>query len=167
MTEPDIIREELVELSVIRAITTALPLFGYVLSGDGQNVLFREAFPTPTERAAELTMTTLAFGFNIDDGGEEAEMGTNLTKYVHTLVCWTFATSPTFGKRLAYTIKHIARMNLDSIALLDFNQQPDSPQIDTLTVRRVQSRHEVNNSARPWDKYVWTTSIAVQDVAFP
>lgn len=168
MAEPALIREELVELSVLRAITLGLPDYGYVLSpGDGANVLVREAFPTPDERAEELTITTLAFGFNIDDGGEEAELGSNLTRYVHTLMCWSFGLEPRFTRRLAHTIKNIARRNLDSIPLYDFNQADPAPQIDTLRVMKTQVRHQVNNSPRPWDQYVWTTALSVRDYAYP
>src|SRR5438309_9259392 len=117
VTEPALIREELVEMSVMRCIATGLPDYGYVLTNGaepqpGATLLMREAFPTPEERGQELTVTTLAFGFNIDDGGEAAELGTNLTRYVHTLVCWTFALEPRFGRRVAHTAKNIARRNL-------------------------------------------------------
>lgn len=170
MPEPDMIREELVEASVLRAITTGLPDYGYVLGPDptlgGANLFVREAFPTPDERGEELKITTLAFGFNIDDGGEPAEMGSNLTKYVHTLMCWTFGVEPRFARRVANTLKNVVRRNLDSIPLLDFNQDP-AVQIGTLTVMKAQVRHEVNNSPRPWDQYVWTTSISVRDYAYP
>ena len=170
-TEPALIREELVELSVLRAITMGLPDYGYVVANGtgnttGANVLVREAFPSPEERGEELTITTVAFGFNIDDGGEAAELGTNLTRYVHTLMCWTFALEPRFGRRLAHTIKNIARRTLDALPLYDFNQDSD-PQIDTLLVMKTQVRHQVNNSVRPWDQYVWTTSLAVQDFYYP
>jgi hypothetical protein len=168
MAEPDILREELVELSVMRAITAGLPDFGYTLSGSDQDVKVREAFPTATERGEELTMTTLAFGFNSDDGGEQAELGSNLTRQESTLVCWVFALEPAFGRRLGFSVKHIARRYGDSIPLYDFNETPDDPpKIDTLQVLRVQTRHEVNNSVRPWDRYVWTTAIVVRDIYYP
>lgn len=165
-----LIREELVEASVMRAITLGLPDYGYTLASGNDpttgDVYVREAFPTPEERTEELAVTTLAFGFSIDDGGEPAEMGSNLTRYVHTLVCWTFATDGGFGRRLAHTIKNIARRNLDVLPLYDFNQA-DDPIIDALAVMKVQTRHEVNNSPRPWDRYVWTTAISVRDIAYP
>ena len=158
-------------MSVMRCIATGLPDYGYVVengsnSVPGANILLREAFPTPDERNGELLITTIAFGFNIDDGGEPAELGTNLTRYVHTLMCWTFALEPRFGRRLAHTIKNIARRTLDALPLYDFNQDSD-PQIDTLLVMKTQVRHQVNNSVRPWDQYVWTTSLAVQDFYYP
>jgi hypothetical protein len=171
VTEPALIREELVEMSVMRAITVGLPDYGYVLANGASpppnaNLLVREAFPTPEERGQELTITTVAFGFNIDDGGEAAEMGSNLTRYTHTLMCWTFGLELRFARRVAHTVKNIARRNFDHIPLLDFNQASD-PQIDALTVMATQVRHEVNNSPRPWDQYVFSTGITVRDYCFP
>lgn len=172
VTEPQLLREELVEMSVMRCIAVGLPDYGYVVANGtgaivpGANILLREAFPTPEERGQELTITTLAFGFNIDDGGREAEMGTNLTRYDHTLTCWTFGLEPRFTRRVAHTIKNIARRNLDMIPLYDFNQSND-PQIAALQVERTQVRHEINNSPRPWDQYVYTTALVVRDYAYP
>ena len=172
VTEPQLLREELVEMSVMRCISVGLPDYGYVVA-NGQNsippnanILLREAFPTPDERGQELTITTIAFGFNIDDGGEPAELGTNLTRYVHTLMCWTFGLEMRFTRRVAHTIKNIARRRLDIIPLYDFNQDPEV-EIDALSVMRTQVRHEVNNSPRPWDQYVFTTSLAVRDIYYP
>jgi len=167
-----LLREELVEYSVLRAIRAGLPAYGYtLLLADRSNLAsanleVREAFPTPEERSAELGITTLAFGFNVDDGGRLMELGSNLTEYTHTLTCWTFGLEPHFARRVAHTIKHIARGGNDSIPLLDFNQDGD-PQIGVLPVEKVPVQHQVNSSARPWDRYVWTSAIVVQDVFFP
>lgn len=172
MTEPKILREELVEQSVMRAITAGLPDYGYTLLAlDGSNVssanvFVREAFPTPEERNEELKITTLAFGFNVDDGGRPMELGSNLTEYTHTLTVWTFALDPQFGRRVADAVKHIARRNSDVLPLYDFNLDGD-PQIDALIVDKAQKKHELNNSPRPWDRYVWTVAITVQDVYYP
>jgi len=160
-------------MSVMRCITTGLPDYGYVLAQNGQNLpqpgtnlLVREAFPTPEERTEELVVTTVAFGFNIDDGGEPAEMGSNLTRYTHTLMCWTFGLEMDFARRVAHTIKNIARRDYDHIPLLDFNQDTE-PEIDALIVMATQVRHEVNNSPRPWDQYVFSTGISVRDYCYP
>lgn len=174
-----LLREELVEASVLRAITAGLPDYGMVLQtggfdGGAPNVVVREAFPTPDERNAELTATTLAFGFNVDDGGEPAEMGTSLTHYMHTLTCWVFALEPRFGRKVAYALQHIARRgggayNLlpDTLALLDFNANPAAPPVlDALLVYKAQTEHQANQSPRPWDRFVWTCSIVVRDTAY-
>lgn len=162
-----ILREELVEYSVLRKIREGLPTYGFVLSpAEGANLTLREAFPTPEERLEALAITTVCFGFNIDDGGREMELGSTLTEYTHTLEVWTFATEPHFGRRVAHSLKHIVRKGGDLIPLLDFNQEGD-PQIDAMIVHKAQVQHQANSSVRPWDQYVWTTAIAVQDTFYP
>lgn len=163
-----VLREELVEYSILEAIKIglALPEFGFTLEGEGQNIELRESFPTPSERTQELKTTTVAFGFNMDDGGKEMELGSSLTEYVHTIEVWTFATEPHLGRRVAHAIKHIVRRNSDIISILDFNQE-GNPVIDYLIVNSAQAKHQANNSARPWDQFVWTTSIRVTDVYVP
>lgn len=170
MTE--LLREELVEASVLRCLTTGLPHYGMVLQTNGfdgpaPNVVVREAFPSPEERDSELTATTLAFGFNVDDGGTPAELGSTLTRYTHTLMCWVFALEPRFGRKIAYAIQHVCRVNIDLIPLLDFNADPaNPPEIDALNTLAVQVQHQANNSPRPWDRYVWTASINVRDTYY-
>jgi hypothetical protein len=161
-----IIREELLEYSLLQRIREGLPAFGFTLAGEGRDLDIREAFPTPEERSKELTITTLAFGFNIDDGGKPAELGSTLTEYTHTIMCWTFGLEPRFARRVAHSIKHILRGGDGTLPLLDFNQVGD-PAIDNLEVLKAQVQHQMNASPRPWDQYVWTTSINVRDVYFP
>lgn len=164
MTE--LLREELVEYSALQKIKDGLPTYGFDLEEPNQNVRLREAFPTPVERNGELEMTTVAFGFNIDDGGRLVELGSDLTEYTHTLMVWTFATEPRFGRRLAHAIKHVFRTGQAEIDLLNFNAEGNPP-IDVLRVQKAQVQHQVNNSPRPWDQYVWTTSINLQDIFVP
>lgn len=161
-----IIREELMEYSVLQRIREGLPDYGFTLSGEGQDIDLREAFPTPQERGKELEMTTVAFGFSIDDGGKPAELGSSLTEYTHTVMVWTFGTAPAFARRCAHSIKHIMRGGDGTLPLLDFNQD-GNPAIDNLLVLKAQVAHQVNNSSRPWDQYVFTTAINVQDIYFP
>ena len=162
-----ILREENVEYSMLQAIREGLPDYGFVIApAGGANIVLREAFPTPEERSEPLTMTTVAFGFNIDDGGREMELGSNLTEYRHTLEVWTFATEPRLGRRVAHSIKHIVRKEDDNVPLLDFNQE-ENPVIDALLVLKAQVTHQANASPRPWDQFVWTTSIQVQDSFYP
>jgi hypothetical protein len=171
------LREGLVEASVRRQLVTLLPTYGIVLKPEGfaggaPNVIFREEFPAPDEREEPLAATTIAFGFSTDDGGYPAEMGTSLTAYVHTITAWVFAIEPRFGKMVADALKHCARIGggayglPDTIPLLDFNADPLAPpQIDVLLTLSAQAAHQGNNSVRPWDKYVWTTTINVRDTA--
>lgn len=162
-----ILREELVEYSALQYLREGLPGYGVVLApAGGATAVLREAFPTPEERQAELTETTIALSFNIDDGGRLMELGSNLTRYVHTLEVWVFATEPRFGKHLAHAIKHVYRTGNASIPLHDYNAN-ENPVIDQILVDKAQVQHMVNNSTRPWDRYVWKTSVKVQDDTFP
>lgn len=172
------LREELVEASVRRQLVTLLPNYGLTMKTDGfvgpaPNVVFRESFPAPDEREKELTATTIAFGMSADDGGMPAELGTTLTRYVHTIQAWVFALEPRFGRHVASAIKHAARIGQgqwglpDVIPLLDFNSDPTGDtQIDIMPVLAVQEAHVGNSSIRPWDKYLWSVNISVQDIAY-
>lgn len=161
-----LLREDLVELSVLRKIKEALPDFDYILApASGATLDVREAFPTPEERTKELEITTLAFGFNIDDGGRDVEMGSTLTEYKHTLVAWIFGTEPRFARQVAQSIKHIMRKADDAIPLLNFAEEGNPP-IDVLRVDKVQVQHQANSSQRPWDQYVWTASSVVADTYY-
>jgi hypothetical protein len=158
-----ILREDMVELSILRKIKQGLPAFGYILAPEaGATLEVKEAFPTPEERTKELTITTLAFGFNIDDGGREAELGSTLTEYRHTLMAWIFGLEPRFARQVAQSIKHILRDSDDSVPLLNFEEEGE-PQIDTLRIDKVQVQHQANSSQRPWDQYVWTSTAVVCD----
>jgi hypothetical protein len=158
-----ILREDLVELSVLRKIKESLPEYEYVLSPEPKaNLLVKEMFPTPEERTAELKINTLAFGFNIDDGGKDVELGSTLTEYQHTLVAWVFGMEPRIARQIANSIKHILRKADDAVPLLDFSQE-GNPQIDVLRINKVQVQHQGNNSERPWDQYVWTATSVVCD----
>lgn len=164
-----ILREQLVEFSMLRAVKEGLelPEYGFVIApASGATVLVREAFPTPDERSEPLEITTVAFGFSVDDGGVPMELGSNLTKYRHTFTVWVFGTSMEFAKQVASSIKHILRTNDDLVPLYDFNQEGD-PQIDALLIDRVQTEHQGNSSPRPWDQYVYTTSAVAEDTYYP
>jgi hypothetical protein len=161
-----ILREDLVEMSVLRKLKEALPEYGYILSPEPKaDLLVKEMFPTPEERTAELKINTLAFGFNIDDGGREAEMGSTLTEYKHTLVAWVFGMEPRIARQIANSVKHIMRRSDDAIPLLNFAAE-GNPQIDVLRTDKCQVMHQGNNSQRPWDQYVWTATTVLTDTYY-
>lgn len=168
-----LLREELMKFSILQHIREAMPEYGFVLATQVEPTIepadatvdVRLAFPTPGERTEEMNITTVAFGFNIDDGGKEGELGSTLTTYIHTVEVWVFGTEPAIAERVAYAIKSIARKGDDTIDLLDFNQE-DNPMIDSLLVHKVQTQHQANASPRPWDQFCWTTTIQVEDTFY-
>lgn len=161
-----ILREECAEYSLLQMLREKLPNYGFILTPEeGATIDLREAFPTPEERLEELKITTVALGFHVDDGGRLMELGSSLTEYTHIIEVFVFATDPAFGKHLAHSIKHVVRKD-DTVPLLDFNQE-ENPQIDVLLVEKAQVQHQANSSPRPWDEYVWTCTVSIQDTFYP
>lgn len=156
-----ILREDMVEQSVQDFVRLKLADFNY----DGDNINIRDAFPTPEERSQPLTQTQLAVGFNFDDGGRPAELGSNLTRFVHTIQFWVFALRPRMGKNLANSIKQIVWAE-GMLPLKDISQDAQ-PVIDSLTILRAQVAHQISQSPRPWDQNVWTVAVQVEDTYYP
>lgn len=153
-------REDLIEASCYTFVKAKLVDYSYDDTGGG-NVIIREAFPSPTERAGELLTTTVAVNMHFDDGGRGIELGSNLTQYIHTLEYWVFAINTRMGRNLANVVKAIIRHE-GAIPLLDV-AQPTPPQIDALVVDRVAVTRQVNSSPRPWDENVWTCTVHLYD----
>lgn len=161
-----LLREDLVYYSILRKLKEELPEFGYVLAPEEKaDLLVREAWPTPEERTKELTINTLALSLAVDDGGRDAELGSTLTEYRHTIEGVVFGLELSFAFQVAQAVKHILRESDDAIPLLDFSQEGD-PQIDTLRIDKVQVKHLPNNAARPWDQYVYGVACVVTDTYY-
>lgn len=153
-------REDLIEESCYRFVKARLADYSYDDTGSG-NVIIREAFPSPTERAGELLKTTVAVSMHFDDGGKGIELGSNLTQYVHTLEYWIFAINTRMGRNLANVVKAIVRHE-GAVPLLDVSQSA-APVIDSLIVERAAVTRQVNSSPRPWDENVWTCTVHLFD----
>lgn len=151
-------REDKIEDSVMKTVADALPAFNYI---EGDNVHVREAFPTPQERAQELTITTLAMGFQFDDGGRALEMGSDFYRFDHTIEWWVFATSPDIGKNLAAVVRHIM-LSPGVIPIQDFSQD-GAPEEGYLTVYRSARGRQIAVQPRPWDENVWTVTSRAWD----
>jgi hypothetical protein len=79
-------REDKIEQTISNLVRQKLTDHDYI----PEVVDLREAFPTADERAQELTKSQVAVGFSFDDGGLQAEMGTDLRVYTHTVEFWSF-----------------------------------------------------------------------------
>lgn len=161
-----ITREEVVEQSVTDFVRGELVAIGYPDS----DVKIRETFPTATERASEMEVTTVAVGFNFDDGGRPVEMGSDLTLRIYNIEFWTFGLTPEFGRNVANVIKHVVESNGLLIPLRDIRVKDDPPVIDQLIVmedRGVRVQRQIPRDPRPWDANVYTTTLRVEDYYYP
>lgn len=159
-----ITREDAVTQSAQDFVQDGLVTLGYT-SG---KVLMRDAFPTPNERATELSITTVATGFSFDDGGRPAEMGSDLLLRVCTIEFWVFGTTPEYGSNVAHVIRRLFEEDY-RLPLKDIRDL-EKPVIDYLTVfepRGIIVQRQIANDPRPWDMNVWTTMVKLEDYYSP
>lgn len=160
-----ITREQQVAQSVQDFVREALVAAGYGPS----LVKIRDAFPTLEERSQPLTVTTVALGFNFDDGGRKIELGSDLTLRSYTITFWTFGLTGEQGENVATTIRAILEDSGYLIPLKDIGTagQPVIDQLEIPDDRGIQVTRQAAVDPRPWDTYVWTTIVKVEDTYYP
>lgn len=159
-----ITREDLIEQSTTNFVREGMTAANYV----PRIAEVREAFPTPTERDGTLTKTQIALGFNFDDGGRLAEMGSDLTEYLHTIEVWVFGRTPAEGRNTANAIKALILI-ADTIPIIDVrdNARPVLDQLVKPDRQPVVVSRQLAAEPRPWDRYVWTATIRLYDTYSP
>lgn len=125
-------------------------------------VIFLDAFPYDRWQEGEtLDQNYVAVGFNFDDGGRAAEMGSDLVKRVYTIEFFVFALSAVWASNLANAVKFSVdvegRIPLKNVAVAG------APIIDYLLVRRASAERQVIPDPEPFQQFVWTAHIEVED----
>lgn len=109
-----------------------------------------------------LDTNYIAAGFNFDDEGRQAELGSNLKERLYTIEFFVVGRDATWGKALAQAIKFSLEGEYDLIPLLDITQEA-RPQIDTLVVVGVNAEEQPIPNPAPWQEHIWLTTLRVQD----
>lgn len=133
-----------------------------------QIVDVRDTFPAENERATELSKTQVATGFQFDDGGVKIELGSDLTRRIYSVEFWTFATSAQRGENIAQYMRAV--LEASGLVPLKDIAEPGRPVIDQLVVmdeRGVRVERQFNTDPRPWDRFVWTTTVKIEDIFYP
>jgi hypothetical protein len=157
-------REQQVKQSTQDHVRAALDAAGYT-----DIVEMRDSFPTPDERAQPLQKTTVSLGFQFDNGGTKMELGSDLTRRVHTIEFWTFGITDGQAQNVAYAIRAILEDNGGLIPLLKI-EDPAKPVIDQLIVlddAAITVDRQLSNDPRPWDRFVYSTRVKIEDVYYP
>lgn len=158
-------REDKIEQTLTNFVREKLTTYNYI-----PNVCdLREAFPSPEERAQPMDKSQVATGFTFDNGGEPAELGTELTRYTHTVEWWSFGINETEGQNTANFIKLLFRSNM-TIPLLDIGGDDEDVVIGYLEIpdaRSVSTARQISRNPFPWDRWVWSTTIKIQDTYTP
>lgn len=153
-------REDLIEQSVQDFLKAALITRGYALDEPDGPVELVETFPY--HLTGELTKNYVAVGFNFDDEGRAAELGSDLKVREYTIQFWIFGQTKAWAKNLANVVKFAAEAEHNRIPLKDYEQSGD-PVIDYLCVNAASTERQIAPDPEPWQEYVWTTTVVVED----
>jgi hypothetical protein len=149
-------REDLVEQSVTDYVRNAVFV---ERNYPAEQVELLESFPFKMEA---FEKNYIALGFNFDDDGTQAELGSDLLRRIYTLEFWVFGQTTTYARNLANIVKFAAQKE-QSIPLKDISQDP-APIIDYMEVLGVSAQRQIVPDPEPFQQYVWTTVVRVEDV---
>lgn len=152
-----ITREDLVEQSVQDYVRHAL--FDLRDTPEDQ-VEILDAFPF-NRFEGQLERNYVAMGFNFDDGGTQAELGSDLKVRLYTLQFFVFGLTPVLARNLANQIKFAA--DSEGVIPLKDIAQAGGPVIDALVVLSASAERQIIPSPEPWQENVWTSTVRVED----
>lgn len=153
-------REDFVIQSVQDYLRERLEARGY--RADDQFFLL-DAY-TGGEIASPLQKSYIASGFNFDDGGRQAELGSALVSRIYTIEFFVFGTTATWGRNLANAIKFSLEFD-GIIPLLDITRPRPHPETgEVLTLDSVSAERQVIQDPAEYQRYVWTVHLKVEDI---
>lgn len=150
-----ITREDLISQSVMDHAVAGIAARGYP---DSQ-VAFLESFPYTM--TGQLEKNLIAAGFDFDDLGEQAELGTALKRRLYTIEFFIFGMTKTYARNLANALKFVlegdGRIPLKNIADLS------APIIDYLIVEGASAHRQIIPDPDPFQEFVYTTTVKLYD----
>jgi hypothetical protein len=153
-------REDYVVQSVQNYLKLRLEERGYT---EGDHYTLIDAF-TGGEIESPLKKSHVASGFNFDDGGRQAELGSSLVTRVYTIEFFVFGVTATWGRNLAQAIKFALERD-GIIPLVDIAQPHPHPATgEVLTLESVSAERQVIQDPADWQRYVWTVHLKVEDI---
>lgn len=164
-------REDIVVQSVQDFIRDELDARGY--TADKLEVL--DAYDT-TEFDGPLDKQYVALGFGFDDGGRQAELGSDLRTRTYNIEFYTFATDAQWGRNIASLIRDLIDAQERGIPLKDYNQaagDPDNaPVVDYLQMaedaagRGARAERVTVVDPKPYQQFAWLTQVRVSDTYY-
>lgn len=152
-----ITREDMVEQSVQDYVRHALfQLRDYPES----QVEILDSFPFGRFEGP-LEKNYVAMGFNFDDGGEQAELGSDLKRRLYTIQFFIFGLTTVYARNLANAVKFA--LDTEGVVPLKDIGQAGAPLIDALIVENVSAERQIIPDPEPWQENVWTATLRVTD----
>lgn len=154
-------REELVEQSVTDYLRNQL--FN-VRDYTADKVEILQAFERGRfDKMTALDKNYIAIGFSFDDGGRQAELGSDLRRRTYTIEFTTFGMSALWGRNLGNIIASALEFD-GTIPLKDVGGTGEV--IDVLLVDNVRAQRVPVGNPRPWNEHLWATRLVVVDEYF-
>jgi hypothetical protein len=150
-------REDMVEQSVQEYLKEKL--FNVQKYPESQ-VSILDAF-TAEEFDGDLDKNYIAVGFNFDDGGTEAEVGSTLTRKLVTIEFFILGKTSTWGRNLKNAL--VSSFEQDKVVPLLNIGDPTKPVIDRLPVLSVAGTREPIADPAPWQRFIWTVLLRLED----
>lgn len=153
-------REQKAEQSVLDFARAAL-----AARYDAADVEIVDSYDEHVHEGALDKPCIVAAGFNFDDGGKEAELGSALRELEHAIEFFVFGQTATWAQNVARTLQAILNGENGTIPLLDY-EAAGTPEIDRLVVADdpgPRAQREIVPDPEPWQQHTWTCRVRVQD----
>lgn len=153
-------RQSMIEQSVTDYVRAGLVERGYA---EGQHFSIAETFPytVSPEGGVDLSHSWIAIGFNSDQDGEAAEMGSGLWRRPYIFEFFVFGATTTWARNLAQHIKFILE---DAWVPLKDLDAEGTPEIDQLEVLGATADRQIVPDPLPFQEHVWSASATIEDV---
>jgi hypothetical protein len=153
-------REDLIDKSVREFARQYLVTRGY----GPDKLRWIESFPHSLESLDGVSLA--AVGFNFDDEGREAEMGSSLTERNYTIEFFVFGVDMEIARNVANWMKFALESDEQgTLPLMDYGQDPPV-EIDRLRVDGVSTHHQAFLDPEPWQEFTWLTTVRVEDIYY-
>lgn len=149
-------REDLVTQSVTDYAKAALVAKGY------PNSLWRWVEVWTPDSMEPFDKTVVAAGFNFDDGGRQAELGSDLKARIYHIEFFVFGKTVTLARNIAAVLKF--SLESDPTIPLKNYAVAGAPEIDRLIVEAVATHRHNPPDPEPWEEFVWLTAVQVEDI---
>lgn len=158
-------REDYVEQSVQTYVRRQLfDVRGY--PQDQINLLDTEAFDDNMFGAQEeIDKNHVAQGYDFDDDGKQAELGSSLIRRLYTFEFFVMGISSVWARNIAQGIKFGLEQDgvIPLLDIMDTASAPNWPQIDSLILIGVSANRVIVSDPAPWQRHIWITRVRVED----
>lgn len=151
-------REDQIVQGVENYAKTRLTVKGYT---EGDQYVLLESY-TGKEISSPMKKSYIAAGYNFDDGGRGAELGSALIERVYTIEFFVFGLTNTWGRNLAQSIKFALEFD-GVIPLLDVTDPALPESGEYLQIDSCSAERQVVQNPAEWERYVWTVHLKATD----